>query len=44
VIVNIDLFHIFMDHSGLPMATLISLLAIFLVWRYRDAFAGILRA
>jgi hypothetical protein len=44
VIVNIDLFHIFMDHSGLPMAALISLLAIFLVWRYRDAFAGILRA
>jgi len=44
VIVNIDLFHIFMDHSGLPMAALVSLLAIFLVWRHRDAFAGILRA
>src|SRR5437660_10974424 len=44
VIVNIDLFHIFMDHSGLPMAAFVSLLAIFLVWRYRDAFAGILRA
>jgi uncharacterized membrane protein YphA (DoxX/SURF4 family) len=43
VIVNIDLFHIFMDHSGLPMAALVSLLALFLLWRYREAFAGILR-
>jgi len=26
------------------MAAFVSLLAIFLVWRHRDAFAGILRA
>jgi uncharacterized membrane protein YphA (DoxX/SURF4 family) len=44
VIVNIDLVHILMDPSGLPMAALISFLAIFLLWRYRDAFAGLLRA
>ena len=44
VIVNIVLVHIFLDPSGLPMAIIISLLFIFLVWRYRDAFAGILRA
>jgi putative oxidoreductase len=44
VIVNIVLVHIFLDPSGLPIAIIISLLFIFLVWRYRDAFAGILRA
>jgi len=44
VIVNIDLVHILMDPSGLPMAAFISILAIFLLWRYRDAFAGLLRA
>jgi putative oxidoreductase len=44
VIVNILLFHIFLDPSGLPMAIVITLLLLFLVWRYRDAFAGILRA
>jgi putative oxidoreductase len=44
VIVNIDLVHILMDPSDLPMAALISILAIFLLWRYRDAFAGLLRA
>jgi uncharacterized membrane protein YphA (DoxX/SURF4 family) len=43
VIVNIDLVHILMDPSGLPMASVISILLVFLVWRYRDAFAGILR-
>ena len=43
VIVNIDLVHILMDPSGLPMATVISILLVFLVWRYRDAFAGIVR-
>ena len=43
VIVNIDLVHILMDPSGLPMATVISILLVFLVCRYRDAFAGIVR-
>jgi putative oxidoreductase len=44
VIANILLFHIFLDPGGLPMAIIISVLFIFLVWRFRDAFAGILRA
>jgi putative oxidoreductase len=44
VIVNIDLVHILMDPSGLPMAAFVSILAIFLLWRHRDAFAGLLRA
>jgi putative oxidoreductase len=44
VIVNIDLVHILMDPSGLPMAAFISILAIFLLWRHRDAFAGVFRA
>jgi putative oxidoreductase len=44
VIVNIDLVHILMDPSGLPLATVITILLVFLVWRYRDAFAGILRS
>jgi uncharacterized membrane protein YphA (DoxX/SURF4 family) len=44
VIVNIDLVHILLDPSGLPMAAVISILLVFLIWRYRDAFAGILRS
>lgn len=43
IIVNIDLFHIFMDHSGLPLAILVSALSLFLLWRHRDAFAGLVR-
>ena len=42
VIVNIDLVHILLDPSGLPMAIVISILLVFLLWRYRDAFRGIL--
>jgi uncharacterized membrane protein YphA (DoxX/SURF4 family) len=41
VIVNIMLYHIFLDPSGLPMAILISILALFLLWVYRDRFAPI---
>jgi uncharacterized membrane protein YphA (DoxX/SURF4 family) len=44
VIVNIVFYHIFMDHSGLGMAAVVSLLWLFLLWRYRDSFAGLLRA
>src|SRR5438046_7646197 len=42
VIVNIDLVHLLLEPSGLPMATVISILLIFLIWRYRDACRGIL--
>ena len=43
VIVNILLFHIFLDPAGLPMAIVISVLALFLVWRYRTNFAGLVK-
>ena len=43
VIVNILLFHIFLDPSGLPMAIIVSALALFLLWRYRTNFAGLLK-
>jgi len=41
VIVNIMLYHIFLDPSGLPMAIVISVLALFLLWVYRDRFPAI---
>jgi uncharacterized membrane protein YphA (DoxX/SURF4 family) len=41
VIVNIDLVHILLAPAGLLMALLISILLVFLIWRYRDAFKGI---
>jgi hypothetical protein len=43
IVVNIDLYHIFMDRSGLGMAAVVSLLWLFLLWRYRDAFSGLLQ-
>jgi putative oxidoreductase len=42
VVVNIDLVHILLDPSGLPLAAVISILLVFLLWQYRDAFKGIL--
>lgn len=44
VIVNIDLTHILMAPSGLPMAGLVSLLWIFVAYRFRSAFAGLFQA
>lgn len=41
VIVNIMLYHIFLDPTGLPMAIIISILALFLLWIYRDRFPAI---
>ena len=43
VIVNIDLVHILMEPSGLPMAIVVWVLLVFVILRYSDAFAGILR-
>jgi len=43
VIVNILAFHIFMDNSGLPVALVVSALALFLLWRYRHNFAGLVK-
>ena len=43
MIFNILVFHILMDPKGLPMAIVVTVLELFLVWSYRDRFAGILR-
>jgi uncharacterized membrane protein YphA (DoxX/SURF4 family) len=43
VIVNILCFHIFIDRSGLPLALVVAALALFLLWRYRTNFAGLVR-
>ena len=43
VVVNIDLVHLLLEPSGLPIAIVISVLLLFLLWRYREAFSGILR-
>jgi len=43
VIVNILCFHIFMNHQGLPLALVVAALALFLLWRHRSNFAGLLK-
>ena len=43
VIVNILCFHVLMAPAGLPMAIVVSLLALFLLWRYREHFADLVR-
>ena len=43
VIVNILSFHALMAPAGLPMALVVSLLALFLLWRYREHFAGLVK-
>src|ERR1044071_9728165 len=44
VIVNILLFHIFLEPTGLPIAVVVSVLALFLLWAYRSAFAGLVQS
>jgi len=43
VIVNILCFHILMAPAGLPMALVVSFLALFLLWRYRGHFVGLVK-
>jgi putative oxidoreductase len=43
IIVNIWAFHLLMAPEGLPPAVVVAILELFLVWSYRDRFAGILR-
>ena len=43
VIVNILTFHVLMSPAGLGLAVVVSALALFLVWSYRENFAGLLR-
>jgi putative oxidoreductase len=42
VIVNVLCFHALMAPAGLPLAVIVSVLALFLVWRYRRNFSGLL--
>lgn len=41
VIVNIVCYHIFLEPSGLPMAGIIAILSLFLLWIYRYKFPAI---
>jgi len=41
--VNILAFHALMAPAGLGLAIVVSALALFLVWRYRENFAGLVR-
>src|SRR5882724_11832743 len=43
VIVNIVSFHVLMAPAGLPMALVVSFLALFLLWRYPEHFAGLMK-
>jgi putative oxidoreductase len=41
VIVNIVLYHIFLDQKGLLIACIVSIFSLFLLWAYRDKFPAI---
>jgi putative oxidoreductase len=41
IIINIWCFHLLMAPQGLPPAILVTILELFLVWRNRNAFVGI---
>jgi putative oxidoreductase len=43
IIVNIDLYHIFIDRSGLMIGAIVSIMALFLLWVYRFKFPSIFR-
>jgi uncharacterized membrane protein YphA (DoxX/SURF4 family) len=43
VIVNILLFHIFLQPTGLLMAIVVSALALIVLWGYRASFAGLVK-
>ena len=43
VILNILCFHIFMNHEGWQIASVVAALALFLLWRHRANFAGLLK-
>jgi uncharacterized membrane protein YphA (DoxX/SURF4 family) len=42
VIVNIILFHLYLAPSGIPVATVVLVLELFLAWRHRNAFRPML--
>ena len=42
--VNSMAFHIFLEHSGLPMASVFLAIELYLAWVYRESFRSMLRA
>jgi len=43
VVVNILLFDTFLDSSGLPLGLVLAILSLFLLWRHRHSFAGLVQ-
>ena len=43
-IVNSILFHVFLEHSGLPMSVVFLALELYLAWSYRSAYRSMLAA
>jgi len=43
IIVNILLFHLFLEPKGMPIAVVVGILALFLLWVYRYKFPAIFR-
>ncbi len=43
-LVNSLAFHIFLEHSGLPMAAVFAALELYLAWIYRDSYRTLLTA
>jgi len=44
IIINIFMFHAFIDRTGLPVAIFLVLANIFIAYYYRDSYKGLLRA
>jgi uncharacterized membrane protein YphA (DoxX/SURF4 family) len=44
VIVNILFFHLFLEHSGLPLAIVVAVLSLIVLADRRQAFAGLVKA
>ncbi|HEY3915535.1 MAG TPA: DoxX family membrane protein [Verrucomicrobiae bacterium] len=43
IIVNILLYHFLLNSTGLPIALVVAILALFLLWYHRAAFAGFVK-
>jgi putative oxidoreductase len=43
VVVNILLYDILLDRTGLPLGIIIGILSLFVLWVHRASFAGLLR-
>jgi uncharacterized membrane protein YphA (DoxX/SURF4 family) len=43
VIVNILLFHLLLNRTGLPIAIVVAVLALIVLWHHRASFAGLVK-